>query len=490
MNRINCNRPHSAETSGSTPRNNQPEAASHHRLRPKRAIARTLLRVAAGKPTAADKQKLAEAAVALKSHHGSAPPSSTMGRDVKKVELWECRGTKFHPCGHWVPKGMHECKACGNQPPEHVWAKAKGSRKWGKGKGASGGAKGSQKGAAGSQGFEVAMRREMQALQKKNDLLQKQVASYEAGESKANHEACQRQQNGEKPQDLAQMQKNVEFMEKNGVCEEALKLERARLATARAERDAARPEWCKIREAQSKAGKLEKNLGRKTKELEEAKAACAALESEVKDLESNLAQARSDVQDLAKKHGEVHSAELGYTDAADAAVEQVKKLKEVLPPALAHGFTPAMEQVMEFFSSISADAQRWAQEYPPVGHRPAGTEEACAGLVDEGRAARHAAKFAANFVPTQVSNMYDLLYEEMAVDSDDESVAPSEGGEDGRLEGEERDSQEQSHCKNLQNQGLTVGRMLAGSQLGAGLGVIVGACCGYGGSSFGVASES
>ena len=36
-NRNCCDRPPRAGTSGATPRNNQPEAAAHHRLRPKRA---------------------------------------------------------------------------------------------------------------------------------------------------------------------------------------------------------------------------------------------------------------------------------------------------------------------------------------------------------------------------------------------------------------------------------------------------------------------
>ena len=119
-----CIRPHRAETSGITPHNKQPESASHHRLRPKRACARTLLRVAAGKPTAGDKQKVAEATEAFKRHHGSQPPSGAMGSDVKNLgDTWTCHGTKVHKCNARYLNGVDSCMACGSQPPIHVWAR-------------------------------------------------------------------------------------------------------------------------------------------------------------------------------------------------------------------------------------------------------------------------------------------------------------------------------------------------------------------------------
>ena len=148
------------------------------------------------------------------------------------------------------------------------------------------------------------------------------------------------------------------------------------------------------------------------------------------------AQRQADYQSLVQKQSEEYSSERGlagpgHTDAAVAAVDRFKKIVESLPPALAPQYAQNMEQVLAFISRVSADAQRWSKDFPPMGHRPAGTEGACADLAEEGRA-EQMAKFTANFVPTQIGNMYDALYRAMAVDTDDESVAPSEGGEAGR----------------------------------------------------------
>jgi hypothetical protein len=81
-------------------------------------VARTLLRVAAGNETAADRRKLAEASALLTSHHGSAPPAS-MGRAKK---YWLCHGKDHNgeACAYQVPCGKVACNSCGHQPPLHV----------------------------------------------------------------------------------------------------------------------------------------------------------------------------------------------------------------------------------------------------------------------------------------------------------------------------------------------------------------------------------
>ena len=108
-------------------------------------MARTLLRVAAGKATGADKKKLEEAAILLSQHHGSSPPV----RMATRHKFWHCHGKdcKGEPCGYMVPTGKIACDACGHQPPAHISCPVGAAKGGGKGNG--GGSRGGDKGGNG-----------------------------------------------------------------------------------------------------------------------------------------------------------------------------------------------------------------------------------------------------------------------------------------------------------------------------------------------------
>ena len=73
---------------------------------------------------------------------------------------------------------------------------------------------------------------------------------------------------------------------------------------------------------------------------------------------------------------------------------------------------------MAMVSQIAAAEQGWADEFPPVGHRPPGTQEARADIAKEGRALQE--------------KMYTEADVHKMLECDAESEAPTEGGEEGR----------------------------------------------------------
>ena len=64
----------------------------------------------------------------------------------------------------------------------------------------------------------------------------------------------------------------------------------------------------------------------------------------------------------------------------------LKRLAESLPHAAAPQFAQSLEHAMAIVGQISVAAQIWSNEFPPMGHRPLGTEGACADVAAEGRA--------------------------------------------------------------------------------------------------------
>ena len=89
--------------------------------------------------------------------------------------------------------------------------------------------------------------------------------------------------------------------------------------------------------------------------------------------------------------------------------------------------------------SVLGSELGWSNEFPELGHRPPGTERACANLAGEGRASQIAyfiATFAATEaiftgVATKVHNAFQAL-EDMDCETDEESEAPVENGEDAK----------------------------------------------------------
>ena len=177
---------------GITPHNGLPEEAAHHRLRPRRAAARTLLRVAAGKPTVADKRKLEEASSLLKQHHGSEPPKDM----APKKNFWLCHGTdcKGKACGYMVPTGKIACDACGHQPPAHISCPGKAAKGNGKGNGSAGkgGGKGGNRPCSSNTSgstLEKQLRAELEASKQELAKVKKSAAA-EASKAKAASEAA------------------------------------------------------------------------------------------------------------------------------------------------------------------------------------------------------------------------------------------------------------------------------------------------------------
>ena len=124
----------------------------------------------------------------------------------------------------------------------------------------------------------------------------------------------------------------------------------------------------------------------------------------------------------------MHSAELGYTEAADATVEQLKRLADSRPPTASPQLTQRLEQAMALVSQIAAATQDWADAFPPAGQRPPGTAEACADMAQEGRRAGEARFSEAqtlNFVKTFMDDIMDI-------ESDEESEAPTEAGDEAK----------------------------------------------------------
>ena len=173
-----------------------------------------------------------------------------------------------------------------------------------------------------------------------------------------------------------------------------------------------------------------------------------ALEAKVKETEAlgqeladTAAQRLAEYQSLLHKQSEeVSSGGLGRAaDATEAATKGIRRLAESLPPTVAPHYTQGLQQIVAFIDQISAAAQSWADEFPQVGHRPPGTKRPCEDLAEEARASQ-TASFTPNFVPaepffigvpTEVRNAFQAL-EDMEVESDEESEAPTENGEEAR----------------------------------------------------------
>ena len=168
----------------------------------------------------------------------------------------------------------------------------------------------------------------------------------------------------------------------------------------------------KVKEANdTKLENIQRQLEQLAKDAESQKAKCQEADAKVQKAKEEVLAIRE------KKTAELRGLESPSTEGAATGVANlasaVKGVVQNLPPSAAAQATQALEQLMAIVGS--------------VGHLPPGTQEACADAAKEGRALQEQM-----YTEADVHKMLECAVDDMDVESDVESEAPTEGGEEAK----------------------------------------------------------
>ena len=343
-------------------------------------------------------------------------------------------------CGYMVPMGQSICEVCTNMPPAHIscppgtnWSKGpkgfKPPKGGGKGSGAPTRTAADAKKIKDLEWQLGKAREELKGAKKPQPSATMQHGEGNGSESTSKSDADKSavKATQKRMANVKDMEPGIrdEFCEKYGGYEAYMqKLEKQLqeewaqqrgqkpLAQQKASADAHLNRMQKAKEVDdTKLEDIQRQLEQLAKDAESQKAKCQEAEAKVQKAKDEVLAIRE------KETAELRGPESPSTEGAATGVANLARVVEGfvqnLPPSAAAQATQAAEQLMAIAGS--------------VGQRPLGTQEACADMAMQGLALQEKM-----YTEADVHKMLECVVDDMDVESDEESEAPTEGGEEGK----------------------------------------------------------